>query len=114
MEQIQDKVEERLMDYRKDVAKAYILYRAERTKVRTANTKTMKAFADKLTAKNVQNANANVDEMSFGGRVGEASDELMRQYALDYCMSDMARKNHLENRIYIHDLNRYSVGQTNC
>ena len=108
-------VETHLMDSsKKDVAKAYILYRAERTKIRTANTAMMKTFVDKLTAKHVQNQNANVDEMSFGGRVGEASDALMKQYALDYCMSDMARKNHLENRIYVHDLNRYAIGQHNC
>lgn len=115
VEDIQDMVETYLMNSsKKDVAKAYILYRAERTKIRTANTAMMKTFVDKLTAKHVQNANANVDEMSFGGRVGEASDALMKQYALDYCMSDMARKNHLENRIYIHDLNRYAIGQHNC
>ena len=32
-------------------------------------------------ATDVQNQNANVDEFSFGGRVGEASNEMMKQYA---------------------------------
>ena len=36
------------------------------------------------------------------------------QYALDYCMSKMARDNHLNNEIYIHDLSHYAVGDHNC
>lgn len=52
--------------------------------------------------------------MSFGGRVGAGSDLQMKQYALDYCVSDMARKNHINNEIYIHDLSAYAVGMHNC
>ena len=74
----------------------------------------VKAVSEKLTASNVQNQNANVDEHSFGGRIGEASDVVMRQYALNYCVSDMAKNNHLNNEIYIHDLNSYAVGMHNC
>ena len=39
---------------------------------------------------------------------------MMKQYALDFCMSDMSRKNHLNNEIYIHDLGAYAVGMHNC
>ena len=87
---------------RKDVAKAYILYRNERTKIRDRNSKLIKSVSEKLMAKNVQNQNANVDEKSFGGRMGEANDAVMKQYALDYCMSEMAKNNHLNNEVYIH------------
>lgn len=115
VEEIQDIVEAKLMNSsRKDVAKAYILYRDERTKVRDRNSKLIKSVSEKLMASNVQNQNANVDEHSFGGRVGEASDAVMKQYALDYCMSEMAKNNHLNNEIYIHDLNSYAVGMHNC
>lgn len=115
VEKIQDIVEEKLMaSKRKDVAKAYIIYRNDRTKVREQNTKLMKAIKEKLTASNVQNQNANIDEKSFGGRVGEASDAVLKQYALDNCMSEMAKNNHLNNEIYIHDLNSYAVGMHNC
>lgn len=38
----------------------------------------------------------------------------MRKIALDYIMSDMARNNHLNNEIYIHDLDSYAVGMHNC
>ena len=115
VEQIQDIVEEKLMgSNRKDVAKAFIVYRNERTKLRERNTKFIKEVSEKLRASNVQNQNANVDEHSFGGRIGEASDTLMKKYALDYCMSDLAKSNHLNNIIYTHDLNSYAVGMHNC
>ena len=38
----------------------------------------------------------------------------MRQYALEYCISPKFRDNHLNNRIYIHDLDSYAVGMHNC
>lgn len=62
----------------------------------------------------MQNQNANVDEASFGGRVGEASNLVMERYALEYCVSPMARRNHEGNMIYIHDLPSYAVGSHNC
>lgn len=115
VEKIQDIVEEKLMaSKRKDVARAYIIYRNDRTRVREQNTNLMKSIKEKLTASNVQNQNANIDEKSFGGRVGEASDTVLKQYALDNCMSEMSRNNHLNNEIYIHDLNSYAVGMHNC
>ena len=82
--------------------------------MRANSTEFVRAISEKLRASNVQNQNANVDEHSFGGRVGEASDEMMKQYALDYCMSEMAKNNHLNNEIYIHDLSAYAVGMHNC
>lgn len=115
VEDIQNIIEKKLMmSERKDVAKAFILYRNERTKIREQNTKLMKNIKEKLTASNVQNQNANIDEKSFGGRVGEVSDTVFKQYALDNCMSEMAKNNHLNNEIYIHDLNSYSIGSHNC
>lgn len=115
VEEIQNHVEHKLMQSnRKDVARSYIIYRNDRSREREKNTQMMKDITEKLAAKNVQNQNANVDEKSFGGRVGEASDTLLKKYALDYCMSELARSNHLNNRIYTHDLNSYAVGSHNC
>ena len=115
VEEIQDIVENKLMQSsRKDVAKEYIIYRNERTKTRERNSDFMNAVSEKLFATNVENQNANVDEHSFGGRVGAASDELQKKYALDYIVSPMARRNHLNNEIYIHDLSSYAVGNHNC
>lgn len=115
VEQIQDIVEEKLMaSNRKDIAKNFITYRYERTKVRERNSQFMKDISEKLEASNVQNQNANVDEYSFGGRMGEAKNSLMKKFALDYILSDMSRENHLNNEIYIHDLDSYAVGMHNC
>lgn len=115
IEEIQDLVEKGLMaTKRKDVAKAYVLYREERTKERNRKTKLMQNIAEKLDASNVQNQNANVDEHSFGGRRGEATNELMKDIALNYIMSPMARDNHLNNEVYTHDLDSYAVGMHNC
>ena len=115
VEEIQDIVENKLMNSkRKDVAKLYILYRNERTKVREKNAQLTKNISEKLSATNVQNQNANVDEKSFGGRIGAATSEVMKDYAMKYCMSDMAVKNHVENMIYEHDLDHFAVGDHNC
>ena len=114
VEDIQDLVEDYLTDYDLAVGKAYIKYRYKHGIMRANSTEFIRAISEKLQASNVQNQNANIDEHSFGGRVGEASDEMMKQYALDFCMSDMARNNHLNNEIYIHDLSAYAVGMHNC
>ena len=115
VEEIQDIVVNKLMaSSRKDVATHYVEYRYLHKMVRDRYNNLIKAIAEKLTASNVQNQNANVDEHSFGGRMGEANDIVMKQYALDYCMSEMAKNNHLNNEIYIHDLNSYAVGMHNC
>ena len=98
IEDIQDLVEKGLMSSkRKDVAKAYILYRQERTKARNQKSELNKKITEKLLATNVQNQNANVDEYSFGGRKGEAVNEYLKDYALNYIMSETARNNHLNN-----------------
>lgn len=115
VEQIQDIVEEKLMkSRRKDVAKCYILYRDMRTRERERNSSLIRSVSEKLNASNVQNQNANVDERSFGGRIGAAASEVMKDQALNYIMSDMAVKNHKENMIYEHDLDHYAVGDHNC
>lgn len=74
VEEIQDMVEAKLMACnRKDVAKTYIIYRNDRDREREKNSSLMKKVGSKIKANNVQNQNANVDEKSFGGRIGEAS-----------------------------------------
>lgn len=115
VEDIQDQVEELLMDWDySEIAKAYILYRHKREVIRNQESKLIKGISEKLEAKNIQNQNANIDEYSFGGRVGEASRFVNKQYALDYCMSEIAKNNHLNNEIYIHDLDSYAIGMHNC
>ena len=115
VEEIQDLVEKGLMSTkRKDVAKSYILYREERNKTRFIKNNINQEMIQKLMALNIENQNANVDEHSFGGRRGEASSIVMKNLALDYCMSPKSKKNHVNNEIYIHDLDSYAVGMHNC
>lgn len=115
VEDIQDRVEDFLMQSeRRDVARAYIRYRYKKEVAREHKDDFIAAIGEKLSASNVQNQNANLDEKSFGGRIGEASSYMTKDYALNYIVSDMARKNHLENMIYIHDLDNYAVGSHNC
>ena len=115
VEEIQDLVENGLMSTkRKDVARAYIRYRQDRNRIREWNSNMMDKVAIKLAASDVQNQNANVDEYSFGGRRGEADSVIFKQYALDNLVSKMARNNHLNNEIYIHDLDAYILGMHNC
>ena len=115
VDEIQDLVENGLMSTkRKDVAKAYITYRNERDKARTKNSKLRKNILKKLKASDVQQQNANVDEHSFGGRIGEASSEQMRDIAINDLLSPLSRRNHLNNEVYIHDLDSYAVGMHNC
>ena len=115
VEEIQDEVEQLLMNSsHKDVAKAYINYRYLHTLARKNYDDLIGAVSEKLTASNVQNQNANVDEHSFGGRIGEASGVVTKHYALEYLVSPLAKANHLNNEIYIHDLDNYAVGSHNC
>ena len=115
VEEIQDLVEKGLMSTkRKDVAKAYILYRDKRDRIRSKKSLTRKAVIEKLKAKNPVNQNANVDERSFGGRMGEANSIQLKEIALDEFMSEKARFNHLNNIIYTHDLDSYAAGMHNC
>lgn len=115
VEEVQDLVENGLMSLKKkDVARAYMHYRQERTRIRNWNTNMMGKMTEKLDALNVQNQNANVDEYSFGGRRGEADSVIFKQYALDNLMSEMARNNHLNNEVYIHDLDSFALGMHNC
>lgn len=115
VEKIQDFIEEKLMlSRRKDVAKVFIIYRNDRTRVRDRNSSIRVKARNKLNSQDDDKQNANVDGKSFGGRVGAVNSEVMKEIALDEYMSKMARENHLNNEIYIHDLDSYAAGMHNC
>lgn len=115
VEEIQNIIEAKLMASKhKDVAREYTNFRYLHKMARSQYNELMSAVAEKLTAKNIQNQNANVDEASFGGRIGEASDIVTKQYALEYLVSPKSKANHLNNEIYIHDLSAYATGSHNC
>lgn len=110
IDKIEDEIEKKLMaSTGYEVAKCYIRYRYEKERVRQN-----KSLTEKLMATNIVNQNANVDEFSFGGRIGEAASFIMKDYALQNLVSKKARQNHVNNEIYIHDLDAYAVGSHNC
>lgn len=103
IEEIQDTTQRFLMKKNKFcVAESYIRYRDKRDRERRIKSRLMKGIKEKLEARNVQNQNANLDEKSHGGRMGEATRLITKEVALDDCMSEMARNNHLNNEVYIH------------
>lgn len=115
VEQVQDMVERSLMSSdRKDAAKKYILYRAERTRQRDMKNAAIHQVRAKTNGTNVENANANVDEHTYGGRKNEAAGILQKVIALDYNMSPEVAQAHRDGLIYQHDLDHYNVGAHNC
>lgn len=115
VEEIQDFVEEELIEGGYvEVARKYIKYRYLHKLARDKYEELMSAVSEKLNAENVQNQNANVDEHSFGGRQGEAQSLINKRYALDYLISEKTKNNHLNNEVYIHDLDAWAVGSHNC
>ena len=115
VEDIQDIIQNELIKRNQyKVVEEFIVYRNKRAEVRERKSDLIKAINKKLNGTNIENQNANVDEASFGGRMGEATRIVTKNDALKYRMSKKSRKNHENNEIYIHDLDSYSSGMHNC
>lgn len=115
VEDIQDIIQNELIKRNQyKVVEEFIVYRNKRAEVRERKSDLIKAINKKLNGTNIENQNANVDEASFGGRIGEASRIVAKNDALKYRMSKKSRKNHENNEIYIHDLDSYAIGMHNC
>lgn len=115
VEEMQDIIQASLIEKGyKDVARSFKKVREERNEARLKNSQFIKEIGEKLKGEHVANQNANVDERSFGGRIGEAVSIVCKNDALTKIMSKKSRKNHEGNLIYIHDLDSYSVGSHNC
>lgn len=116
VEEIQDMVENELYNnYASlNLIKEYVTYRYRRSLERDKYNAFISGIKEKLQAKNVKNQNANVDEHSFSGRYGEATNYMTKEVALTTRLSPMSRNNHLGNMVYIHDLDHYELGDHNC
>ena len=112
---IQDSVEDALMKYNLfEVERAFRDYRNKRDEERFKKYSVIAEMNEKLSAKNVVNQNANLDEYSFGGKKGEMDSAYLKDQALKYYISEKIAKNHINNRVYIHDLDSYVLGMHNC
>lgn len=115
IEQIQDMVEAELMSADKAVAKAYIIYRNDRNRIREQNSNIIKKVQKRVYATDVENSNANVDERSFSGREKEAMTEVGKALALEYDgLSKEVAEAHINMLNYQHDLEKAVYGIHNC
>lgn len=118
IEEIQDMVEIDLMNLidSPEVAKAYILYRAERAKERAKLAKYRDIIMKRALTPDDANAkaNANLDENSFSGRMYEANEDLWKETALEDFMPKEIADLHRNMQLYLHDLSRFALGQSNC
>ena len=115
IDDIQNAIENYLISINKfELTRSCIKYRYVKAMAKDKYSELMDAVAKKVACKDIVNQNANLDEKSFGGRLGETTSLIMKQYALDYCVSPTTRANHLNNMVYLHDLDHYSVGDHNC
>ena len=118
IECIQDVVEQVLISANYfTTAKAYILYRADRTRVREMNTSLMKIYED-LTFKaardcDIKRENANIDGDTAMGTMLKYGSEGAKQFNEMYVLAPEHSKAHRDGDIHIHDLDFY--GKTlNC
>lgn len=116
VEEIQDSVEGLLMkSERPDVARAYIIYRNQRTKIRESKSKIVQDTLLRSNAMVDYRSNANVDESSFSGREKEASADLGKTIALEFGgLSEDVANAHKEMLVYQHDLEKTIYGVHNC
>ncbi|MCL2703268.1 MAG: anaerobic ribonucleoside triphosphate reductase [Defluviitaleaceae bacterium] len=119
VEQIQDVVEEILIKKgHARVAKAFILYRAERTRVREMDNKLMKIYEEitfsesKDSDRKRENANVNGDTAM--GTMLKYGSEGAKQYFLNCVLNQEHAKAHQEGDIHIHDMEFYGMTTTCC
>lgn len=119
VEHIQDTVEQVLIDNgHSRTAKEFILYRAERTKIREMNTSLMKTFED-LTFKDscdndIKRENANIDGDTAMGTMLKYGSEGAKQFYHMFMLKPEHSKAHLDGDIHIHDLDFYGLTTTCC
>lgn len=119
VEQVQDAVEKILIENgHARTAKEYILYRAERTRVRDMNTKLMRIYED-LTFKeakdnDVKRENANIDGNTAMGTMLKYGSEGAKEFYKMYVIDPKYAKAHENGDIHIHDMDFYTLTMTCC
>ena len=117
VEHIQDLVERVLMDNGYvQTAKAYILYRNERSRAREMNTRLMKIYEDITYAdaidSDIKRENANIDGDTAMGSMLKYGSEGAKQFYQMFVLKPEHAKAHREGDIHIHDLDFYTLTTT--
>ena len=119
VEHIQDLVERVLMDNGYiQTARAYILYREERSRAREMNTRLMKTYEDITFSaakdSDIKRENANIDgDTAMGSMLKFGSEGAKQFYDMFVLNPDHARA-HREGDIHIHDLDFLTLTTTCC
>jgi ribonucleoside-triphosphate reductase len=119
VEQIQDAVEKVLIDEgHVQTAKAYILYRYERTRSREMKTNLMRVFKD-LTFKSAKDSdikreNANIDGDTAMGTMLKYGSVSAKEFYELYVLDSKHSKAHRQGDIHIHDLDFLTLTTTCC
>lgn len=119
IEQIQDLVEKVLMEAGyTETAKKYILYRAERNRIREMNTRLMQTYHD-ITNKDAKDSdlkrdNANVDGNTAMGTMLKYGTEGSKMYYEMFMLKPEHCEAHEDGLIHIHDLDFYALTMTCC
>ena len=119
VEEIQDAVEKMLIENgHARTSKEFILYRAERTRVREMNTRLMKTYED-LTFKDAaevdnKRENANINADTAMGTMLKYGSEGSKQFYQMFVLKPEHAKAHREGDIHIHDLDFYTLTTTCC
>ena len=119
VEQIQDAVERTLVESgHARTAKEYILYRAQRTRVRDMGTRLMKTY-EELTYKSadendIKRENANIDGDTAMGTMLKYGSEGAKQFYHMFVLNPVHSKAHLDGDIHIHDLDFLTLTTTCC
>lgn len=119
VEQIQDCVEQVLIENNHvETAKAYIVYRSERTRVRDMKSNLMKIYED-ITFKDsedsdIQRENANVNSDTAMGTMLKYGSEGSKQFFEMFVLKPAHSKAHINGDIHIHDLDFLTMTTTCC
>ena len=119
IEQIQDAVEHGLMHAGyEEAAKKYILYRANRTRIREANTSLMKSIDEITTAdarkSDMKRDNANIDGNTAMGSMLQIGTAGAKAYNVLNLLTEAQAKAYNEGDIHIHDFDFYALTTTCC
>jgi ribonucleoside-triphosphate reductase len=119
VEDIQDIIERELINHGiAEVAKNFILYRAERSRIRESENRLMKTIHDITFKDSKENdskrENANIDANTAMGTMLKYGSETSKEFYLNHLIKPDFAKAHLEGSIHIHDLDFYSLTMTCC
>lgn len=119
VEEIQDLVEKALVEFDQyDTAKAYILYRDQRTKVRDLNSTLNKTLKELISVEandsDLKRENANIDGNAPMGIMLQFGSEVSKKFALDNLINPIIARAHKEGYLHIHDLNFYPITWNCC